>query len=1012
MDKLTNPLQDIFLNIKKILDFIEIKDQRLADSLETSESRDNAEVWIASLIDSDTYLTYRRWWEFNMFQDIMPNVKLNDFKEWFAQPFRVPLIYREHLRRKGREQFLNTYEEQNDYYRMLSGLPPINTKVSDFVYISEATQLELGIISPDDDEETKLSKRIPVHMLSTLLQNRYMTTDEYKNKVSENPSFKYLKYLGFLKIDIFTARKANDFELIRSYPLDRSDINPNLLKEFISIYSAYREYMKWTLYNDQLEGIFKNYRNFMRVTLIAWTIMQVCNKAVEGIPGRKFLDDAILHIILSMYGIPRSLLMTQEVRRSLVANLLKLTKKKAIDDVYYDLVKILGYQDIIISKLMLMKGQQFDNGQVIMENGKPKYVPYFLKIDSRDKDPYDSISKGNVTKYDYTSVINDDPTWWNSPDTEEILLNSNYTMAASKYIEIDAIIYQIKYLFESIFFIKMIIDNKKYTNNFTITIPEIFGTDPISIYDLMIYIVAAVCRNSGLSGEILTSEELAQLELNGRITTYDYNLLGTAGFNFNLDLDLFQEYLNSTKFVDKDKVMLFMENLSMKDSADISRLFYEVLVPMRDWLEYKIVEATSRQEYLEYESIYRALYTCDSENTITWHDFEMPLEIIKKNLDISSEDMIAYMHYYPRNIDGSAMTYDVFPTSRYNPFVSKEHRNITWFIDVPYKGKLYFHDILNSQDLLTLKTELGDYFFLDSRGESDLTSISDAKRLIEGLDDRELNFATFIADIRVMDSDLSFSAGHLIPSSIRSSIYKQILIDKITMDTNGMAKCPTTYEEYLHRKNKRLYDMMVNDNNSEKLMTIVLALETELNMHLKYFELSVGGRDLFFNPLITLIQRFKSTLVNISKIGIKHIIADKIDAGGNSNMVKLFDSFTNIIKFTLSSRIPDYIKFGLYDSFRRTRQHIMIRDHSNMLGRTVNPRSASSGSIRMVDEIKVYINGVDADKAEFRAGELSVGRWENDEEIILRARENSHTIHSAPYDTTYWMNLVESYIDD
>ena len=217
------------------------------------------------------------------------------------------------------------------------------------------------------------------------MQNKYLTTKEYQEVLKNNPDKKYLKYLGHLKIDIYNARKAYDFELIRTLSSDRTSINPNLLKTFVNVYSSYREYMMTALYNSQLEDIFKGYRDFMKILLLSCTIMQICTKAAEAAPSKKYLDDAALHIVLSMYGIPRSLLMTQEIRRSLVANLLKLTQNKGRDEVYYDIVKLLGYSDIIISKLMLMRGQEFDdNGNTIMEDNSIKSTLYFLKVDLKE----------------------------------------------------------------------------------------------------------------------------------------------------------------------------------------------------------------------------------------------------------------------------------------------------------------------------------------------------------------------------------------------------------------------------------------------------------------------------------------------------------------------------------------------------------------------------------------------------------------------------------------------------
>ena len=67
------------------------------------------------------------------------------------------------------------------------------------------------------------------------------------------------------------------------------------------------------------------------------------------------------------------------------------------------------------------------------------------------------------------------------------------------------------------------------------------------------------------------------------------------------------------------------------------------------------------------------------------------------------------------------------------------------------------------------------------------------------------------------------------PAILRTGIHKKILIDKITLDMDGMANPPATYKDYLYRRNRQLYDLLYKDDrfnhNKEawldNLMTIV-----------------------------------------------------------------------------------------------------------------------------------------------------------------------------------------------
>lgn len=1010
-----DPLQDLFSDIKKILDFIEIKDQKQAIANETSYSKNLSEIWLMAKMEQDNYITYKNLWDISMFHDVLPNAKFKNIRYWMDNPHNVPLDFRDNLLKCGREKFLKSYEEQNDYYRMLNGLPPYNTPPSEFIYLSEPMRNQLHASSE------------PLHLLSPLIQNNFMGTEEYKSIIESNPDKKYLKYLGMYKIDIFVARRAKDFEIIR-YPLNRSDINPNLINVFASLYSDYREYVMTTLYNEQFENLYKNYRTFMGVLITSFTLLQISNKSIEYTNSKKFLDDSTIHTVLSMYGIPDELLMTNEVRRNLAINLPKLVLNKGMNEVYYDLVDILGYNDINFSKLLMMKGQKFDDSNNF--NAEKTFDPYFIQIDLLDKNPYETISNGNASIYNYNEIISDDPTWWDLPDTQKILKDSNYTMSDSKYIMVEAVIHQIKYLFESIYFPRLILDNKESTDTFFIEIPEIFGTEAVSIYDIMVFIISATCMNNGMSGKIIYDEE---------------DLLATAGFNFEMDFDSFTEYVNNSKYLDKERIMLFIEDLTIKSHSDINRLFNDIMYPMREWIERKMSISNIRQEYIEYENIYRSMFTYDINRNKFLYDFELPIETIRKKYNINEDEMIAFKHFYPHMISGETITVDKYNAShnqtRYRyPFIARNNQIDWWIhitIDTPYgiddRGYLYFYDILNHHDLRELTNKDGTRIFMDYEDgdigwEINQKAVNKAIELIDMLDEEMLNSAYFQIKTPILNSNGKyFEEEQKLPSSIRAGIFKNILKEKIIMDMQGLAIPPKTYLEYLYRKNEKLYNVLVKDDrfNRDKeswlndILCIVLALETELSIHMKYLEQDVVGQNLFFKPLITLINHFKSTMINLSKVSIKHIFGDKSDSGGNSNMFKLFDEIGFTIRFTMFSNKDNNASFGLYDAEHNMKYNIILKDRSEYFNRVIGHGFASEtktmkmGSIGISDEIKFFKNGEPLDPnnhySSWYTGDPGTGRWDQEDDIIMRTRKNICNIKNYPVDFEGWKDYVESY---
>ncbi len=508
--------------------------------------------------------------------------------------------------------------------------------------------------------------------------------------------------MGDRKVDLYTARMAKDFDIIW-YPTHEAGINPNLLKKFKKAYMECREYIMVTLYNEKLEGVYTGYRDCMGFLILAYTLMKVCIESVDAATSHTFTAHTLIYLMLSMYGIPDSILLPTSVRRNLAIHVMRLVKEKGTKAVYYDIINILEYYDVAVSKLMLMKGQMFgENGEALND-----YEPYFLQVDLKDDSPYDTIASGKAPVYKYEDIISGDSSWWDDSEVRDILQTRQYSESDSKYIMLEATIHQMKYMFESIYFTRMIIDNKT-TDNFMISIPDIFGNKPVSVYDCIIGIICAMCMNNGVSGEIVTDTD---------------KLYATAGFNFDVNIESLIDYIDKSEYLEKQRIKMYISNLIIQNENDISRLFYDVLYPMREWLENKIALSENRKEYLEYEAIYRALFTYDITRNRFLDDFKMPIESIQLKYNISKDDMNALRLFYPHDGD-RAVTVEEFNSktnsSKYHyPFISLNNP-IDWYIHIitetPWglddRGYLYFYDVLTCHDVRELTNSMGNRIYM------------------------------------------------------------------------------------------------------------------------------------------------------------------------------------------------------------------------------------------------------------------------------------------------------------
>lgn len=990
---------------------METKNKKAADKAETSKTRELGEIYINCIEKNDSYMSYKTWWTHEMFLEVDASVDILQYNAYMTSPYTVPLRFRDNLLERGREEFLKNFVEENSYYRMLMGLPPIDASEDDYIYLSDELQEAYGV-----------SSDIPVHQLSLYDQNLYIHTDEYEEILKNNEDKSYLKYLGNMKIDVYRARKAKDFDIIR-YPKDKNEINPVLLRKFSEMYANYREYVMVVLYNSQFEDMYVGYREFMGFIIVAYVLLQIGNNAVEEAHQYQFMDDTIIYTLFSLYNIPDKIVLPKENRRYLANGLLKLIREKGTTESYYDLVQILGYEDVIINKLMLMRGDVFDeNGTATGETN-----PYFVAINLLDSNPYKTISSGNAKVYTYEEITKGDPMWWETEDVTRKVTQSNYSMSDSKYITIEAMIHQMESMFESLYFSRLVMDNKNECSDYKLEISSLFGSHLVSVYDTVLGLICATCLTNGLSGDIFTDDAL----------------LATAGFNFELDIDLLQEWLETTSYIDSERVLTFFEDIAITTVDDISRIMTNVIYPLRRWIENKIVNAENKQEYIEYEALYRAIFTYDASRNKFLDDFIPPMDIIQDKHLLSDDTLDALKHVFPRTLTGDAVTVEMFNSTtnstRYHyPFLSLT-KQVPWFIHIVVetnglvqdRGYLYFHDVLNCKDVRELTNMEGKKIFMDRitgvwRINQDV--VDRAIAMINDIPSSSLDDLYF--QIYTNNADDAYNAGEKLPTNVTGLMIKNILIDKITMDCEGLCLQADNYFELLRRSDIEMYNLICADKRYRKrteewrndINILITALENELDLHMKYYEQSVLGNEMFFNPLITLIKRFKSNLVDIARVDSKIIFSDKVDVGGNSNMLKLFDSVAVKHEFSIDKRSNYASKVGLYDTTHKVKHRMSLNDRSEVYtttegsGFSARTRTTRMGSMRMCDDMIFFKNGKPLDsighKSMWYNGEYEDGRWSQDEDVLFRTRDSLEHVTRPQPDLEAWKDYVESYNPD
>ena len=608
-----NPLKKLYSDIINIIKTVEIKYKAEADKCETLDMTRSADEYIRAMLKEDTFNSYYEYDEDAI--RIALNLGVNDdINVYQLNRDEIPYDKRDELLNQQRICVKNKYIERNNYYRKLNGLPNIEDGESDFVYIEKNIAIDQKI--PDN---------IPIHELNDY---QILALDQigYIDKlVSENPDKKYLNFLGNKKIDIITSRKARNFAILNQ----PEGVPESILNNFSLIYEQCREYFMVCIYITEYRNTIDFYDNFIAMCIMVMAIQQILARVIKNTIERDFFDDHMCQILFDVYGVPYNPNMDSSIRSQLVKNLNMLVKNKGTNQVIYDIASILGYNRLQIFKYYLVKSQKFDsNGLPIqstikdLETGenvldyKNMYDIYIQKIPIEDDDVYDNIINVN-DKFTYEEIAGNDPYWWHDEEVEKILYESEYNYIETKYMGVGITYRMTRVLFENIYLLKLLFDEKDKMTHVILDLPKISADTKMTLFDTVVLMCALTCKQNKLNGEILIDTSKI-LHVNGfkrddfdtiadsfsdELYFYDGNIMG---FNSGYTVEELHNEIKNNPYLD-DTLCKFFTNATSYNADGINNLYknYEQLY---NELVKKMSSTNDKNVYQAYKKFYQAFF--------------------------------------------------------------------------------------------------------------------------------------------------------------------------------------------------------------------------------------------------------------------------------------------------------------------------------------------------------------------------------------------------------------------
>ena len=869
-----NAVSEYLFKIQRIVTNSEFKNTEEAARYETMETKSAGGDYVRAVLGTDIFENYQ--YSNRYVYAVLEAAGYSDEKIMFYinNPSMIPNPIKTKMLQDARQIRIAKYVEGNKYYANLAGMPFVG---NDTIPADAVIAIPDGFYEMFKNEQ-EISQNQPIHTLPKKYQELLMNSAYYPRLLRQFPNERYLRYIGSNAIPIEVSRPAKDGEIIRINTNKLScyhktfghvTVASDIIHQFVNVYKQTRDYVYNTL-RGNFNAVYANYNELMRFLTIYMAIGNTVTELMKKSSSMAFMNNTTANEYFMLYGLP-SVIMEGPSMISFLKKFRMLLKDKGTN-VVYRVKDLVGYEYTDIYTLIMVKQQVFENGYPIYvqdEDGNlvPKQRIVFRRLGTTDDNTSYFKFRESNQEYDWEDIASGDPRWWNTPETEQMLMDMNYTLSNSKYIQLSTHISMTDIFWQSVILLRGLLDSKNETQYTNIDIGyDLDGTTALSVFDAVLALVVIMnwhvntVRDESLRGQLYlpnsTTGQCLDMLFNGlnddgspkdlvqglpfKLTSFDFDLRSTK--------PNFYATLNEYDYLEPDVFIPMLDNILDRTRASVGEALMSDVKNLYDYLEKKLLASTTIHEFRQVTDAYHELFLVEPNRA--WDTENLGTDqILMESFDLTQQEL-NQLKYFTSQLPDT--------------------------IEIPYNDQVYTcttDDIMNT-NALEISFDDAGFLFHDNQ---------------------------FVAAYEEVMK--TYHAQNIERAPLNNSIksqYQSILSDKVLLDigysTNGVA----TFDSLLYRRNASLYRKLTSirgDGESLILLmrAIIKGLESYTNSQLIGLEFSALGADDYFYILKEVITYFKSYMVEFTKEEFQYIMDGLFDYGGNSNMLRLYDEINDLL---------------------------------------------------------------------------------------------------------------------
>lgn len=486
-------LDEMIYNCKLIMRSLIIKDEAKALSFETKENITMFDTYRA-IVEGRITLYY--------FEDItaddikasIPGLTNRQVTEYLDNIYKMPVEYRTALLKYLSDKFIQEYDEPNDYYRLISGMPPSDQPE---IYLTEE---DISSISSEID----ISK--PLHKLSDNEISIIQTAGVIDKLKEKYPEATYLNYID-KGITFYSARLANKYSILYI----TSEAQDEILSKFQELYNINRNIIIRTMDDVALKYYHELYDRFIMMTLVVNTVADMVAEFPDFFINREVFDIRTAEYFFTSFGVDFYKDIPMKYQKRLIRNLNKLIKYKGTSKNIINITKIFGFDNIDIYKYYLNKSHVQRNniydqkvigeagdiytfpGYVNNANSNENYELQFIRVPLNEL--VNNYLKDEESIFSYDEFIQSNGEYWDGDKDHEVvkkeILEMEFNTLITQFMSVSTNNSMTDINMQITYFINMLMYYGIDPRNMVFSVPGIDSRNStFNIFDSFVFIYA------------------------------------------------------------------------------------------------------------------------------------------------------------------------------------------------------------------------------------------------------------------------------------------------------------------------------------------------------------------------------------------------------------------------------------------------------------------------------------------------------------------------------------------